>query len=246
MSATLFISDLHLCPTRPAIARLFLDFLAHQARQADALYILGDLFEYWAGDDTLDDSTEPFNLSICAALKQLADSGTQVFFIAGNRDFLIGSDFSAASGATLLSEPQLIDIVGTPTLLLHGDTLCTDDLVYQEFRATVRTEAWRKTFLALPLTERKARIETLRQQSEQEKRGNSAAVMDTNAKAVVAALRKHGYPRIIHGHTHRPALHTHAIDGHVCERWVLGDWYDSGSYLHCDASGCSALPLPPP
>lgn len=246
MSATLFVSDLHLCPTRPAIARLFLDFLAHQARQADALYILGDLFEYWAGDDTLDDSAEPFNLSICTALKQLADSGTRIFFIAGNRDFLIGPEFSTASGVILLSESQRIDIAGTPTLLLHGDTLCTDDLAYQEFRATVRTEAWRKTFLALSLAERKTRIEALRVQSEQVKRSNSAAIMDVNAGTVAAVLRSHCYPRMIHGHTHRPALHTHTIDGHICERWVLGDWYDSGSYLHCDAGGCRALPLTRP
>lgn len=245
MSVALFISDLHLCSTRPKIARLFLDFLARQARQADSLYILGDLFDYWAGDDALDDPAEPFNLSICAALKQLADSGTRVFFIAGNRDFLAKSGFAGASGAILLAEPQLVDIAGTPTLLLHGDTLCTDDLAYQEFRATVRTDAWRKAFLAQPLAERKTRIEALRLQSEDEKRSKPAASMDVNAEAVAAALRSHGYPRIIHGHTHRPARHTHAIDGHFCERWVLGDWYESGSYLRCDASGCGALPLSP-
>lgn len=245
MSVALFISDLHLCPTRPAITRLFLDFLARQARQADSLYILGDLFDYWAGDDALDDPAEPFNLAICTALKQLADSGTRVFFIAGNRDFLAGAGFAGATGAILLAEPQLVDIAGTKTLLLHGDTLCTDDLAYQEFRATVRTAAWRKAFLAQPLAERKTRIEALRQQSEQEKLSKPAASMDANVEAVAAALRNHGYPRIIHGHTHRPARHAHAIDGHLCERWVLGDWYDSGSYLLCDASGCRALPLTP-
>ena len=248
MSAALsaiFISDLHLCPSRPRIARLFLDFLARQARQAEALYILGDLFDYWIGDDALDDPAEPFNAAICTALKQLADSCTRLFFIAGNRDFLAGADFAAASGATLLDQPQLVGIAATPTLLLHGDALCTDDLAYQEFRATVRTDAWRKAFLAQPLAQRKARIEALRRQSEQEKQLKPAAIMDVNANAVANVLRSHGYPRIIHGHTHRPARHTHAIDGHVCERWVLGDWYDSGSYLRCDASGCRALPLPP-
>lgn len=248
MSAALFISDLHLCPTRPTIARLFLDFLARQARQADALYILGDLFDYWAGDDALDDPAEPLNLAICAVLKQLADSGTRVYFIAGNRDFLAGPGFADASGAILLAEPQLVNIAGAPTLLLHGDTLCSDDLAYQDFRATVRTDAWSKAFLALPLAERKTRIAALRQQSEHDKQSKPAAIMDANAEAVAAALRSHGYPRIIHGHTHRPALHTHAIDGHLCERWVLGDWYEGGSYLLCDASGCRAmslsLPLP--
>lgn len=242
-SSALFISDLHLCPTRPRIARLFLDFLSDQARRVEALYILGDLFDYWVGDDTLDDPAEPFNAAICAALKQLSDSGTRLFFIAGNRDFLAGPGFASASGASLLAEPQLVDIAGTPTLLLHGDTLCTDDLAYQEFRATVRTDAWRKAFLAQPLTARKNRIEALRRESEHEKQGKSAAIMDVNAEAVAAALRSHGYPRIIHGHTHRPAQHAHELDGHVCARWVLGDWYDSGSYLQCDESGCRALAL---
>lgn len=246
MSVALFISDLHLCPTRPRIARLFLDFLADQARQADALYILGDLFDYWIGDDALDDPAEPFNAAICAALKQLSAGGTRLFFIAGNRDFLAGPGFAAASGVSLLAEPQLVDIAGTPTLLLHGDTLCTDDLAYQEFRATVRTDAWRKAFLAQPLAAREARIEALRQQSEDEKKIKPAAIMDVNAETVAAVLRRHGYPRIIHGHTHRPARHAHAIDGHVCERWVLGDWYDSGSYLLCDERGCRALTLAPP
>jgi len=244
-SSAIFISDLHLCPSRPSIARLFLDFLARQARQAEALYILGDLFDYWAGDDALDDPAEPFNATICAALKQLADSGTRVLFMAGNRDFLAGPGYAGASGAILLPEPQLASIAGAPTLLLHGDTLCTDDHAYQEFRAKVRTDAWRQAFLAQPLAERKARIEALRQQSEQEKSLKSATSMDVNAEAVAAALRSHGYPRIIHGHIHLPALHTHAIDGHLCQRWVLGDWYNGGSYLLCDASGCRAQALPP-
>lgn len=245
MSVALFISDLHLCPTRPQIVRLFLDFLADQARQADALYILGDLFDYWVGDDALDDPAEPCNAAICAALKQLSDSGTRLFFIAGNRDFLAGSGFAAASCASLLDEPQLVDIAGTPTLLLHGDTLCTDDLAYQEFRAKVHTDAWRKAFLAQPLAARRTRIEALRRESEHEKKIKPAAIMDVNAEAVAAVLRSHGYPRIIHGHTHRPARHTHGLDGHVCERWVLGDWYDSGSYLQCDERGCRALTLAP-
>jgi UDP-2,3-diacylglucosamine hydrolase len=241
MSATLFVSDLHLSATRPAISRLFQNFLAHQARQAAALYILGDLFEYWAGDDDLAD---PFNASICAALKQLAESGTQIFFMPGNRDFLAGSGFALASGTKLLSEPQRVDINGFPTLLLHGDTLCTDDASYQEFRNKVRSAAWQMNFLAQPLAERKTQIETLRKQSDQEKQLKSVAIMDANPAAVAAVLRSHGYPRLIHGHTHRPAFHRHEVDGKTCERWVLGDWYDSGNYLRCDETGCRYLNLP--
>ncbi|MBI5921504.1 MAG: UDP-2,3-diacylglucosamine diphosphatase [Betaproteobacteria bacterium] len=241
MSATLFVSDLHLSATRPAISRLFQDFLAHQARQADQLYILGDLFEYWAGDDDLSD---PFNASICAALRQLAESGTQIFFMPGNRDFLTDADFARASGLSVLTEPQVVDIAGFSTLLLHGDTLCTDDAAYQEFRNKVRSSAWQENFLAQPLAERKAQIEALRRQSNQEKQFKSAAIMDVNPAAVAAVLRSHGYPRLIHGHTHRPARHRHQVDGHTCERWVLGDWYDSGNYLHCDETGCRYLTLP--
>ena len=241
MSATtLFVSDLHLSPVRPTISGLFRDFLVRQARQAAALYILGDLFEYWAGDDDL---SEPFNAAVCATLKQLTEAGTQLFLLPGNRDFLAGSDFARASGARLLTEPHLANIAGTATLLLHGDTLCSDDAAYQEFRAMVRSAAWRDSFLTQPLAERRAQIEALRRKSEHEKQIKSAAIMDVNAAAVATALRSHGYPRLIHGHTHRPAQHRHLVDGHACERWVLGDWYDSGNYLHCDETGCRYLPL---
>ncbi len=233
---SIFVSDLHLCPTRPDIANLFLDFLSRQARQANALYILGDLFEYWAGDDDLAD---PFNASICRALKALSENGTRVFFIAGNRDFLIDTGFSSASGAMVLEEPYLTSIGGMPTLLLHGDTLCSDDTAYQEFRASVRSQAWRESFLALPLKERKARIEALRRRSELEKQTKSDLIMDVNSETVASVLRAHGYPRLIHGHTHRQACHTHHVDNRQCQRWVLGSWHDSGNYLACDESGCS-------
>lgn len=241
MPVALFISDLHLCTTRPAIVRLFEDFLAREARQADALYILGDLFEYWAGDDSLSDA---FNAKICAALKNLTDHGTAVSFIAGNRDFLTDADFALASGAAMLDDPTLTDIGGKATLLMHGDTLCSDDVAYQEFRSTVRSAAWRTSFLAQPLAERKAQIEALRRESEHQKQVKSAAIMDVNAAAVSEVLRSHGYPRLIHGHTHRPAQHRHEVDGHACERWVLGDWYEYGNYLRCDASGCRYVTLP--
>jgi len=241
MPVTLFISDLHLCPTRPPIVRLFQDFLTRQARQADALYILGDLFEYWAGDDSLGDD---FNAAICAGLSTLSDQGTRVLFIAGNRDFLADAGFAQASGATLLAEPTLADIAGMPTLLMHGDALCSDDATYQEFRREVRSTAWRSGFLAQPLAERKEQIEALRRKSEDAKQIKPAAVMDANASTVAEVLRRHGYPRLIHGHTHRPAHHIHAVDGHVCDRWVLGDWYGNGNYLRCDESGCHYVNLP--
>lgn len=235
-NATLLISDLHLCPEQPHITRLFVHFLTHIAPAAAALYILGDLFEYWAGDDDLAD---PFNASICTTLRTCAAT-TPIIFLPGNRDFLISQEFATASGLTLLDEPQQPDIAGTPTLLLHGDTLCTDDLAYQEFRRMVRTPGWCSSFLARPLAERKAQIAAMRQRSTQEKQEKSAAIMDVNTEAVATILRDHGYPRLIHGHTHRPGQHQHIIDGHSCTRHVLGDWGKLGNYLACDETGCHA------
>lgn len=232
---TFFISDLHLCPSRPAATELLLSFLAGPAAQADALVILGDLFEYWAGDDHLSD---PFNARICAAIKSVADRAIPipVFFLAGNRDFLVGADFSRACGATLLTEPVIRDIAGKPVLLIHGDTLCTDDIDYQNFRAMVRAPQWRNEFLSRPLAERISVIEGLRQRSTVEKQHKAMALMDTNDDAVAAAFREHGVTRMIHGHTHRLARHEHSVDGKTCQRWVLGDWSDTaGNCLACDA-----------
>ncbi len=233
--ASLFISDLHLCPSRPRSHRLFLDFLAGPARTAAALYILGDLFEYWAGDDDLDD---PFNAGVCDGLHALSASGVPIFFMAGNRDFLAGEGFAQACGLTLLPDPALIEAAGTTILLMHGDTLCTDDDAYQAFRAEVRAPEWRQAFLALPLARRKARIEDLRIESEEQKRSKPMDIMDANPAAVLQALTFHGCSRLIHGHTHRPALHRIEIDGRACERWVLPDWYETGGYLTCDERGC--------
>lgn len=238
---TLFVSDIHLHPSRPATARLFGEFLAGPARDAQALYILGDLFDAWAGDDDLGD---PFNAGICAALQAVAAAGTRIAFLPGNRDFLIGEAFAAAAGAALLADETVVDLAGTPTLLLHGDTLCTDDREYQDFRATVRAEQWRRGFLARPLVERKTEIESLRARSEQEKRGKPMALMDTNAAAVAGAFRRHGVSRIIHGHTHRLARHDSEVDGRACRRWVLGDWDGDGNALACDAAGCRWLEFP--
>jgi len=234
--STLFISDLHLCATRPEITAAFEAFLAGPARKATALYILGDLFEYWAGDDDLGD---PFNTRVATAL---AGYGRDVptFLMHGNRDFLMGDTFARVTGVTLIADPLLIDIEGSPTLLMHGDTLCTDDLDYQRFRGEVRSAEWSATFLATPLAERKQRIEAMRTRSEALKRVKTAAIMDVNAAAVAAVFRRYDCSRLIHGHTHRPARHEHLVDGCRCERLVLADWHENGSHLACDAGGCVA------
>ena len=234
----LFISDLHLCDARPAIAELFFDFLDSRVRgRAGELHILGDLFEYWIGDEDLDLA---FNRRVADAIRGVADAGTRVFLMHGNRDFLLGAEFCRASGAALLADPTAVKLFGRPTLLMHGDTLCTDDHAYLQFRAMVRDAAWQRAFLAQPAAARRRQAEAVRGRSETEKQSKSAGIMDVNQQAVENALREHGYPRLIHGHTHRPARHDHAVDGHPCERWVLPDWYQSGGYLECDAAGCRA------
>jgi len=232
---SLFISDLHLSSAQSPAAALFLNFVRDIAPQAEALYILGDLFEYWAGDDDLAD---PFHVSVTNDLHQLAARGTRLFIMHGNRDFLMEQRLAAACHAKPLPDPLLLDLYGTPTLLTHGDALCTDDAAYQQFRRMVRSAAWRNNFLALPLAERKAQIEGMRAQSEQSKRSKAMEIMDVNEAAVQALLRRHGYPRLIHGHTHRPARHLYQVDGHACERWVLGDW-DAGraQILRADQAG---------
>jgi UDP-2,3-diacylglucosamine hydrolase len=237
---SIFVSDLHLCPTRPAINQTFFDFLRGPAAQGEALYILGDLFEYWAGDD--DD--DPFNASVLKALRELADRGVALYLMHGNRDFLIDGTFTAACRATLLPDPALIDLYGTRTLLMHGDTLCTDDVDYLEFRVKVRNPQWKHQFLAQTLAERKAIIAGLRRENAAEKKLKTEEIMDATLSGIETALREHRYPRLIHGHTHRPALHHHVVDGRNCERWVLADWYASGSYLHVDAAGCHSIKLP--
>ena len=238
--STLFISDLHLCSGRPQSTRAFFGFLGREARGADALYILGDLFEYWAGDDDLND---PFNAEVVAALARLVAGGVPVYLMHGNRDFVIGAAFARASGVQLLPDPTLLDLYGQAVLLMHGDTLCTLDLEYQAFRREARSQAWIERLLGQPLAERKAAVEALRRKSEQEKRIKAPEIMDVAPAEVEAQLRRHGYPRLIHGHTHRPARHLHIVDGHACERWVLADWYGGGSYLVCDAIGCRAVSL---
>ena len=238
---SLFVSDLHLCSSRPAITQQFLTFLRTEATRAEALYILGDLFEYWAGDDDVDDA---HHQAIITGLRQLAAKGTNIFFMHGNRDFLLGQVFAEAAGIRLLHDPTIIDLYGKHALLSHGDALCTDDVDYQTFRREVRTPVWQAAFLATTLAARKAQIVSLRLRSEQEKSHKSESIMDVNADAVNQLIRGYDYPELlIHGHTHRPALHQLVVDGHACQRWVLGDWYEQGSRLRCDAFGCSSHAL---
>lgn len=204
--------------------------------------MLGDLFDYWPGDDTLEDPSDPFNRRVCDALAAL---GIPKFFLPGNRDFLAGDAFAVSCGLTFLAEPVVRDIAGTPTLLLHGDTLCSGDRDYQAFRDKVRSEAWQCDFLARPLAQRKAEVEGLRRRSEREKRGKPLALMDASEAAVQEAFRRHTVARMIHGHTHRQARHEHDVDGRACIRWVLGEWDASGSALACDAAGCRWQAFPP-
>ena len=241
MRHTLFISDLHLAAERPHINEQFFAFVRDVAPAAEALYILGDLFEYWIGDD---DREDPLNDAVAHALAALAAQGTRVYLMHGNRDLLIGAQYTTRCGAALIHDPAILQLHGTRTLLMHGDTLCTDDLEYQKFRHYARDPANQRKFLAQPLPARREQMRGMRAQSEQVKTEKTAEIMDVSPSAVEATLRTHGYPRVIHGHTHRPAKHTHSVDGHDCDRWVLADWYARGSYLRCDAGGCTAVQLP--
>jgi len=204
---------------------------------ADALYILGDLFESWVGDDGLE---LPFNARIAGDLARAARA-TPVYFMHGNRDFLVARRFAEETGVELLEDPALVDLYGTRTLLMHGDTLCTADTQYQAFRAQVRNPAWQQAVLARPLEQRIAMAQGLRGQSEGAKQDKSMEIMDVTVDAVLDAYRKHEAPLMIHGHTHRPMRHVHDVDGRQCVRWVLPDWYGAGGYLEVSASGVRAL-----
>ncbi len=241
MDHCLFISDLHLCDSRPHITKTFIEFLEKIASKSQALYILGDLFEYWAGDDSISTGTHQTNIH---ALHRLVSRGVKVYLIHGNRDFLLGEGFANATGIRILPDPSLTTLYGKPVLLSHGDALCTDDMAYQKFRTEVRSAAWQSQFLNQPLASRITYIEQLRAKSEQEKSAKSMQIMDVNSTAVDALLRQYHYPPLfIHGHTHRPNNHVHEVDGNICERWVLGDWYELGSYLKLDAAGCHSQML---
>jgi UDP-2,3-diacylglucosamine hydrolase len=232
LSRALFISDLHLSAERPETSAQFFRFLGAEARGAQALYILGDLFEYWIGDDELDDVPgEPMVRQAALAMRKLADSGVALHLMHGNRDFLIGERFCAAAGARLLEDPSVVQLDGERYALLHGDTLCTDDLPYQAWRRTARSPEFQRQFLARPRAERRATVMQYREQSKAATSAKAPEIMDTNEGAVREAFRRLGVTRMIHGHTHRPAHHRHSVDGAQCERWVLPDWYGSGGYL---------------
>jgi UDP-2,3-diacylglucosamine hydrolase len=233
--AVAFISDLHLAPEDPAITRRFLAFVEAMVGRLQRLYILGDLFEIWIGDDELD---APFQAGIAGALRTLVDSGTPVAIMHGNRDFLLGPAFMAASGASLLPDPSRIDLFGVPTLLMHGDSLCIDDQPYQDFRRQVRDPAWQRAFLAQPIETRRAIARQYRADSRDAQTGKTMTILDVNPGAVAEAFLDSGCARMIHGHTHRPARHESTVENGVRERWVLPDWYGEGGYLICDPSGC--------
>lgn len=213
----LFASDIHLQPSLPRTTQLFLNFLKLQAPKAERLYLLGDLFEYWAGDD---DIATSYHQEIIAALRAVSDAGTKIFWIAGNRDFLIGERFASATGAQLLADPSIIKIAGQSIIITHGDAQCTDDVAYMSFRSMVRHEQWQLEFLSLPLSKRKTIIEGLRKDSKIEQKEKSLAIMDVNSEAISQLFLDNHVDTIIHGHTHRPAKHQHA-EG---VRYVLPDW----------------------
>jgi UDP-2,3-diacylglucosamine hydrolase len=232
--ATLFIADLHLDPSRPQITDLFEHYLASdEVRHANALYILGDLVEAWIGDD--DDAELPAR--IAAATRAVRDAGVPVYFMVGNRDFLLGPAFAARAGLTLLDDGTVHDIHGRRTLLMHGDVLCTDDIAYQAVRRQVRTPEWQAQILAMPLQARRAFAAKAREDSKAHTGNTMESIMDVNADAVAETLRKAGVTRLIHGHTHRPAVHDFQLDGAPAQRIVLGDWYEQGSVLRVDADG---------
>ncbi|SEA08362.1 UDP-2,3-diacylglucosamine hydrolase [Thiothrix caldifontis] len=233
-----FIADLHLDASRPGTIQLLLEWLAQLEEHTEALYILGDLFEYWVGDDALQTEYTVRLQPVVARLRQLRERGVQLYFQHGNRDFLVGEAFAAATGCILLPERHLIDLYGTPTLLLHGDTLCTDDVDYQQVRQLFRNPQWQQQFLALPLAERIRQAEAMRAQSRLSMQGKSETILDVNQQAVVDTLREAGVLRLIHGHTHRPAIHDVKLADATAQRFVLGDWHeDKLSFLRIDHEG---------
>jgi UDP-2,3-diacylglucosamine hydrolase len=234
-AVALFVSDLHLQASHPITAAAFLRFLAERAAAAQQLYLLGDLFEYWAGDD---DIASPFHHTIISAIRAVSDAGVAVFWIAGNRDFLVGPGFAAAAGLTLLQEPHIIDIAGQRIALVHGDAECTLDTGYMDFRAQVRTPGWQQQFLAMPLSQRKGIIAGLREGSREAHTTKTDAIMDVTPAAIDALHAATGADTLIHGHTHRPALH---VDG-ARRRFVLPDWEldcapERGGWIAIDAAG---------
>ncbi|WP_251978243.1 UDP-2,3-diacylglucosamine diphosphatase [Salinicola avicenniae] len=240
----LLIADLHLQPDQPEIAKGFIDYLRGPAREASSLTILGDLFEAWIGDDYRGD----FEQKIIAELRACHEAGTRLAFMHGNRDFLIGESFAADSGCALLDDPTVVELAGQRVLLMHGDSLCTRDEAYMAFRQQSRNPAWQAQILAMPVEERLALAKQLRQQSGEANSNKAEDIMDVTPSAVVEAMRTHGVAVMIHGHTHRPAVHKLDIDGQAATRYVLGDWRpDQGWQLRAEASSLTleSFPLSP-
>jgi UDP-2,3-diacylglucosamine hydrolase len=230
MREWLFISDLHLAPERPEIIHLFERFVDEVAIHAERLYILGDFLEYWLGDDDKTTGLE----AVFNSLKKLNDNGTDVFFMAGNRDFLIGSELAQKCGFKIIDEPFIENINGQTALLMHGDTLCTDDTAYQSFRSVVRNKAWQEDVLSKSLEEREQLARSMRQQSMQANTEKTEEIMDVNQDAVIENMQQHAVDLLIHGHTHRQAIHEFEINNQPAKRIVLGDWHKKGSYLRLD------------
>jgi len=233
---TLFISDLHLSEQRPVIISLFIDFLRGRAADSEALYILGDLFEYWIGDEV---ASLPQTVPVINGLKQLTDSGVPVYVMHGNRDFLLGPEFAELTGCQLLPDPSVITLDNTETLLMHGDTLCTDDTDYINFRRIIRDPDWQADFLSKPIAERIEMAKNYREMSKTAMDGKSAEIMDVNQDTIITQMKKHNVQNLIHGHTHRPGVHNFDLGGKPATRTVLGDWYEQGSVLVCDDGSCS-------
>ena len=237
---TLFISDLHLSRERPQLIEAFYALARGPARGAAALYVIGDLFDAWLGDDQL---REPLAAGVARALSEVAASGTPVHLQRGNRDFLLGERFARAAGGTLLEDAVVHDVQGTPTLIMHGDILCTDDADYQRFRAYWQDPVHRRRLLALPYLFRRGIAAFFRARSKRATAAKPESIMDVNAGAVSDALRAYNVSRLIHGHTHRPARHALTVDGRACERYVLSDWYSNASYLKVERAGVTSCTM---
>lgn len=241
MKPTLFVSDLHLSPARPATLAAFEAFCAGTARGAAALYVLGDLFDSWIGDDQV---RERLPGAAARALAGVSAAGVAVHVMPGNRDLLLGARFAADAGGSLLGDEVVADVAGTPTLLLHGDTLCTGDVAYQDFRNWSHDPQRQRRFLALPYLVRKAVVAYVRHRSRRAKAQKTEEIMDVDPATVEAAFARFGVARMIHGHTHRPARHETINAGRRCERWVLPDWYETGGCLVVDGDGARLAAVP--
>lgn len=238
--STLFVSDLHLDAALPAAIDQFEAFLRGPARDAEALYILGDLFESWVGDD--DD--DPERSRVCAALRALGDAGVACYACHGNRDFLLAFGFEQRTGCRIIADPTIVDLYGERVLLTHGDALCTDDHSYQRLRSVVRTAPWQRRFLRLPLATRRLLADAARAGSRAHTGMAPPDIMDASDAAIVAVLRAGAVRTLIHGHTHRPGIHEHSVDGAGARRYVLGAWYQQGSFLRRDRAGYELVTLP--